>query len=677
MPHKIATLLIYWVLLACMTYAQNIEDKYPAQISAFLNQCKKTNSPEYYQAACFLAENMQHYALGGKVISYDHQIDSLIACTDRLYYSLVKGSSGEAQEQEPLHGRIKRAISEAAGRVKHISFKEPHIEVEDIPDCKGIDTLFLRKHLDYAFLLRDNNPLVKQLSFENFCSYILPYRALSDYPLICCNEVLGSIFAKYLIPYNQHGPQELALGYNRTLWWLRKAQGEYPFDTMLGWPEVFFKGNHDCVDNANYATLILRACGIPAAVESNIAQRFSTSRHYMTAFIDKNGVWQKFDPEASGIVDKSAPAVRALNIYREHFEVLPSAPFALKQECEPLPEGLSAVGLEDVSELYMHTHKMILPLDTIPPHRNLVYLATFMPHSQGLLPVTWGRIVGDSAHFEHIVKDEVYYPVWIDDEEHYHLCAAPFLIEEDSLGVVQLLTFSDYIDAEQSENESESENISPITITRKYPQKPSFLKDAALTRGTYIIASDTASFTVADTIGIIDHIPDDRWENLPLTTERPYKYYRVQAPASDPHLHLGEIQFFSDQERILDEPLEKCQWKAEYDGKVNTAPDRWPSVTLSLSEPALVNRLRYIVKNSDNRVKPRHHYRLYELQEHGWHVVHDIISKNDTLEFTILKENHIYWLHDSSSHNNDELPFVIKNGGIFSPYESIIKKYNL
>lgn len=659
------------IALSCnMLCAQQESDANPAHIRRILDECKLTRNPEYYKAACFLVENMIHHNVGGRVLSYDHRIDSLIKESDALYYSLSQGHSGKELESNPLHAIIKRNINEAAKRAETIVYEEPVVEVGDSLDVEALDYDFLREHLDNAFRLRETVPSVRNLGFEDFCSYVLPYRAMSDYPLVCTGRQLNSIFSKYLLPYYQQGAQDLALGYNRTLWWLRKAQGKYPYDSMIGWPELFFKDNHDCVDLANYATLIFRSCGIPAAVESNIAQRFSTSRHFMTAFIDKDGQWQKFDPESSGIVDKKAPAVRALNIYREHFEVLPSTPFALRKEGEPLPDNLSDVGIEDVSELYMKPVSLSLHLDTVPSGRNLVYLATFMPHGQGLLPVTWGEVEGDSAKFLHVVKDEVYFPVWLDDEKKYHLCASPFLVEDEENSSARITQLLDIFCSNQTINDT-------ISISRKYPRKPSFLKDATKTVGTYVVASDYSDFSVVDTVGIINYTPDDTWYQLPLSTARPYQYYRVQAPDSDPHLHLAEIQFYADGKPVYDEPKEKRQKKAEYDGKVNTAPDRWPHVTLSLQEPARVTRLRYIVKNSDNRVKPRHHYRLYELQEDGWQLLHEMDAKFDTLEFANLIDNHIYWLHDCNSHNNDELPFVIKGGVILNPYESIMIKYNL
>lgn len=670
MYSRLVHLLIVIALSCNLAHAQQGSNIYPAHIRRILDEYKQVKNPEYCKAVSFLVQNMRHYSVGGRVLSYDQRIDSLIKASDALYYSLSEGHSGEELESNPLHAIIKRNISEAAQRAKSIEFEDPVVEAWDSLDIEALDYDFLKEHLDNAFRLRETVPSVRNLSFEDFCSYILPYRAMSDYPLVCTGQQLNSIYSKYLLPYYLQGAQDLALGYNRTLWWLRKAQGEYPYDTMIGWPEMFFKGNHDCVDLANYATVILRSCGIPAAVESNIAQRFSTSRHFMTVFIDKDGQWQKFDPESSGIVDKNAPAVRALNIYREHFEVVTSSPYALKREGEPLPENLSDVGIEDVSNLYMHTASLSLHLDTVPPGHNLVYLATFMPHDQGLLPVTWGEVEGDSARFLHVVKDEVYFPVWMDDERKYHLCATPFLVEEDENDSVRVTQLLHALYTDQTVGDT-------ISVSRKYPQKPSFRKDAAKTVGTYVIASDYSDFAVVDTVGVINHAPDDLWEELPLSTARPYQYYRVQAPDSDPHLHLAEIQFYADGLPVYDQPREKRQKKAEYDGKVNTAPDRWPHVTLALQEPSMVTHLRYIVKNSDNRVKPHHHYQLFELKASGWHLLHEVDARFDTLEFANLKENHIYWLHDCHSHNNDELPFVIKGGVILNPYESIMIKYNL
>ena len=110
-------------------------------------------------------------------------------------------------------------------------------------------------------------------------------------------------------------------------------------------------------------------------------------------------------------------------------------------------------------------------------------------------------------------------------------------------------------------------------------------------------------------------------------------------------------------QRILDEPLEKCQWKAEYDGNPQTAPDKWPDVTLSLHEPQFVERIRYMIKHADNAVKPGEKYELYKWDDGFWRKIWNGTAQQDYLQIENLTSNRLYWLHCKSGEVVAELPF--------------------
>ncbi len=218
-------------------------------------------------------------------------------------------------------------------------------------------------------------------------------------------------------------------------------------------------------------------------------------------------------------------------------------------------------------------------------------------------------------------------------------------------------------------------------ILRKFPRKPKLLEQAKQSVGTYIIASNTDDFTQADTLATLTFTPEDVWTDLPLKPTRPYRFYRVCAPKSDPHLHLSEIQFLTFKsrqyantiiptmadsniyQRLMDEPLEKCRWKAEYDGNYQTAPDKWPNVTLKLQESQYVDCLHFMIKNADNHIRSHHFYLLYQWTDKGWEIICQGEAKNDSLPTLPLQTNHLYWLSDITS-GNEELPFFINKDGV-------------
>ena len=72
----------------------------------------------------------------------------------------------------------------------------------------------------------------------------------------------------------------------------------------------------------------------------------------------------------------------ALNVYRIQFAEQPTAPFALRNEGEPIPEALSSPFIEDVTSNMARTFQVTIPFSEDTSHR-LAYLATFRESDYG------------------------------------------------------------------------------------------------------------------------------------------------------------------------------------------------------------------------------------------------------------------------------------------------------
>lgn len=252
------------------------------------------------------------------------------------------------------------------------------------------------------------------------------------------------------------------------------------------------------------------------------------------------------------------------------------------------------------------------------------------------------------------------------------------------------LTLLNYIVAREKDTFPEfyiSENSEWSSMHRKYPRKPHLERKAQTVPGTVVLGSDTKDFSHPDTLGVITQVPKAEWTDLSLSISRPYRYYRVQATQANPHLFLAELQFLTERSRgyanvvepvplhgnmasalherwvrLLDEPLEKCGWKAEYDGNVQTAPDAYPHVTLRLEKPQWVDRLRFMVKHADNGISPGDTYVLYRWTDEGWKEVWRKQAVSNSLPAGKLEIGALYWLANISR-GREELPFVITADG--------------
>lgn len=674
---------------------------YPSQVEESLskagsNRASLENVLKHYQkdkeryaAACYLIANMSMHSQAGRIEWYDPKIDSILNHNDQAYYNLIKGTSGDEQEEDPLHERIRQAAKMSAQRLEQLKLKEPKIIEQDMPDIATLNGEYIQKIIDQAFSLRNRVPRLKSMPLHDFFEYILAYSAIPDYPLISDKIALHNIFDKYLQIDTAQTARCISERYNRAIWWLGHWGGKYPFENTLGWRELFFTStDHDCVDIANYAAMIYRACGWPAAVEYNVAYKIFSGRHFNLAipsadWLDKWNAyqgWQSFSPQSELPQEAGKRFQNCLNIYRLHFSPTKNSPYTLRASYEPIPTEFESPFIEDVSRLYTSTAKVELPLSSkIPDSYELAYLASFTSHS-GLTAVTWGKIdrKNRKIRFDNVVTNHIYFPVYLTKDHKLVPFASPFKLDGTSKSNVIINSHSPYYHSLLTESPSA---MVSATLLRKFPRKPKLLEQAKQSVGTYIIASNTDDFTQADTLATLTFTPEDVWTDLPLKPTRPYRFYRVCAPKSDPHLHLSEIQFLTFKsrqyantiiptmadsniyQRLMDEPLEKCRWKAEYDGNYQTAPDKWPNVTLKLQESQYVDCLHFMIKNADNHIRSHHFYLLYQWTDKGWEIICQGEAKNDSLPTLPLQTNHLYWLSDITS-GNEELPFFINKDGV-------------
>jgi len=104
-----------------------------------------------YKAACFLIENMPFYTY-----SSGEQLENY-----KSYYAWLKKSRGQTAKQ-------------VAVSVKKIY--GPLGESEKKHDMREVDSAYLCNNIEWAFKVWREQPWGKNVSFETFCEYILPYR---------------------------------------------------------------------------------------------------------------------------------------------------------------------------------------------------------------------------------------------------------------------------------------------------------------------------------------------------------------------------------------------------------------------------------------------------------------------------------------------------------------------
>ncbi len=101
---------------------------------------------------------------------------------------------------------------------------------------------------------------------------------------------------------------------------------------------------------------------------------------------------------------------------------------------------------------------------------------------------------------------------------------------------------------------------------------------------------------------------------------------------------------------------------AEYDGNELTARAGLKEIDIKLSNPQIINAIRFIPMNARNGVYPHNLYTLFVWENEQWIAVGNTRAQHNYLLFENLKTNTLYWLKNHTE-GREELPFILDKEG--------------
>lgn len=229
-----------------------------------------------YRAACFLIENMPYhgYSEGRALAKY------------RKYFEIYADGNHDAQQ---LVDSLKKADGGFSER-----------ELVRKRDIEKIDSAYLVRNIDFAFRVWREQPWGKQVEFDDFCEYILPYR-VGDEPLADWRE---EVYRKYnplldsirCLPESED-PLVAAQA-------IMDEWGKIPFK----WTSLFPGGPHigaaavewrsgSCREYTDGVVYLLRALGIPAGIDKAMQRGDNNASHFWAFTLNKNGETYVSEPK--------------------------------------------------------------------------------------------------------------------------------------------------------------------------------------------------------------------------------------------------------------------------------------------------------------------------------------------------------------------------------------------
>ena len=611
------------------------------------------NDKQKYKAAIFLIENMPgHYSYSETAYlnAYYDALDSVFALTnhadDALKDSLFQQVKGEY----------------AIGKLSIVS------------DVKIMHSDYLIANIDHAFSIWQNGKSATYLNFDDFCEYLLPYK-------VCETQMLDN----WRIYYDNFAAETLRRAqycklYKNSVWKTcefvnmelkeltkPRLSTEYyipleiklkiglgtqiPVRRMSTLSKVPYG---TCDDYTDLATAVMRAKGIPVAIDFTPQWPFRSSGHSWNVLFDISGKKIVFEGCNSllGIPHKEdhifAKAYRKTYAVNKDIE-------KINYEDKYVPTVFKNVFMKDITRDYISTVDVDIKVVN-PGKSKYAYLAVF--DNINWNPVCWGKMSFGKATFKDIGKDVLYLPV--------------------SMGSNGMMAIADPVlvgfDGKITSIKADTIKKQTMVLNRKYPVLPLVYEFIGRVVGGQIQASNHPDF---DDFAILHTINEYgiTAEDIFLENTEKYRYWRYFSPKGG-FCNIAELRFFekdstnSIKGKIIGTPGSfwkngKNEKEAAFDGDALTffdAPngdDCW--VGMDFGKPVAISRIYYLPRNDGNCIEIDDNYELVYWSCNGWLSLGIQQAARSRLVFENCPSNGLYLLRDHTK-GIEERIFTYENG---------------
>ena len=542
------------------------------------------------RAAVFLIENMPgHYAMEGQVLEdYWAKLDT----TPGVHYHVKK-----MMQTVPYH------------------YPNYRKRMQVCEDVKSIRADYLISRIDQAFAQWKDRPWLKEIDYETFRDYLLPYRVENE-PLDYWRDSVG-IFRKRL--------DECLEWYDNSWWNMQKLAGFFfSFNNNLARPVIdsaFRDYSYDCVTTSMTELFAMRIIGIPAAIDFTPGFANHNGRHYWMMPIDNR------INNADCIQLKLNTAAK---VYRRTFAHQAIPDYTSK---EYIPPFFLEPFNKDVTDLYLQTSEVDLELPKRPSGR---YACLAIFNDLKWLPVAWTTVRGKRVVFQNMGKQVVYLPVGYSQEEEMLPLAPPFVLYQD--GSVHDL-------------EIIKDSVQTMTLKRKYTSRSQSESWTNGLLGARFEWSDTIAFTTSDTVGIIEQQPGNHYSHITIKNTMPERYWRFVP--SIRNCQLAELVFRDAEGRVLTGRLigpdvVRGEKLFDNDPLTYTYIDQW--IGIDFGVPQAVSEIFYLPRNDANGIFPGDRYELFYYRfPEGWISAGKQTASDHTLVFHRVPAGTLYWLRNKTT----------------------------
>lgn len=527
-------------------------------------------------------------------------------------------------------------------------------------DIEVIQSEYLVRHIDNAVKLYRTAPWCKDLSFSDFCEYVLPYKVgnepIEDITKTFCRDSFYNRF-KFLLNYKditRQGVADSILSYTS-----KRAMYAIEFPGFVpSFPISSLKSLRGgrCDEDVALAIYIMRAMGLPVAVDFIPQWPNRRYGHSWVALITGNASSLDFSGSSSSRIDSvmSKSKTKMAKVYRKTYS-RQSASLAMQHGNEPVPGFFSSPYLKDVSDIYFKGIDVNIKMPNSVKNK-FAYLCVF--DNQSWVPVHWGPIRNGNVNFTSMGKGIVYLPSIYKDNKIIPV-GEPILV--DSNGVIQNII----------SNEKKKQQL---VLKRKYPIFDWWNTRTLAMRGGRFQAANKPDFSDAIEVYKIKNTPEMTYQTADLKNGKAYKYWRYLSPDSS-FGSIAELEFYAKNKKtpvygkvIGTDSTKKTKRPKEnvFDNDPLTyfesdLPNgNW--VGIEFDEPVRITKLRYLCWNDDNFIKNNELYELFYWKNENWKSLGEQLgTSSQKLIYDKVPSDALFLLRNKTK-GQEERIFTYENG---------------
>lgn len=532
-------------------------------------------------------------------------------------------------------------------------------------DNKIISSAYLIKNIDQAMNLWMKGEWASHLNFDEFCEYLLPYKAFEGQVFDDWRVYLKTDFGQGLsiLPYcdlYKNSAYQACLTINDTL-----RNRLHPLITSKN-PLTISRLSTlsrmpvgTCSDYCNLATAVMRAQGIPVGVDFTPQWPFRDGGHSWNVLLENTGKTLVFESGGPAPGSPHKKVERMAKVFRETYAANHDLKLLISAEGSRTPPSIRNLQFaKDVTGEYMETQDITIE---IPPsvaigHR-YAYLAVY--NNRDWVPIAWGKLSGSKVVFRDMGKNNIIYlPIYFTDNG-IEPIAAPFIITQR--GMMKSI-------------ECDTTKRQTLIIRRKYPVFQQVVDVSTRVIGGQFQASNNADFKSFTTLHIIPESGVLASEiDLSALSDK-YRYWRFYS-APGGYCNMAEL-YFIDKDltlpltgRVIGTlgsyiPNGLNNREAAFDRNPLThfdAPtpgDGW--VGMDFGHPVQIDSIAYVPRGDGNDIEIGDRYELFYWND-GWISLGKQTANRIHLTYNNCPSNALFFLHDETK-GVEERIFMYENG---------------